>query len=134
MFQQANCHLDIQAVITDPADTVDQVRNCDCIQFNTHKFQVDQEDQADQEALEDQRHIIQQEHQADQKDLAVLEDQVAQAAQADPVAQVVIEKLFLNSNHLQMYLASRMYRQANCHQEFPVDQAVRAALEDQVWQ
>ena len=45
----------------------------------THdKFQVDQVDREDQEALEDQRRIIQLEHQADQKDLAVLEDQVAQ--------------------------------------------------------
>jgi hypothetical protein len=95
---------------------------------------VDQKDPEDQEDLEDQRRIIQLEHQADQKDLAVLEDQVAQADQADPAAQVVLEKLFLNSNHLQLFLASRMYQQANCHQEFPVDQAVRAALEDQVVQ
>ena len=95
---------------------------------------MDQEDLEDQEALEDQGRINQLEHQADQKDLAVLEDQVAQVAQADPAAQVVLERLFLDSNHLQVHLASRMYRQANCHQEFPVDQAVRAALEDQVAQ
>ena len=104
----------------DPVDHMDQVRNCDCIYDNTQKFQVDHMDQVAQEALEDQGHIIQLEHQVDHMDLEVLEDQVAQAAQADPAAQVS--------------LATRMYRQANCHQEFPVDEAVRAALEDQVAQ
>jgi len=53
----------------------------------------------------------------DPTDQVVLEDLEAQAAQADPEAQV--------------FLATRMYRQANCHQEFPVAQAVQAVLEDQ---
>ena len=61
-------------------------------------LQVDPTDQADLEALADQRRITQLEHQADLKDLAVLEDLAAQAVQAD------------QEDHL--FLDTRTYRQA----------------------
>ena len=57
-------------------------------------LQVDPTDQADLEALADQRRINQLEHQADLKDLAVLEDLEAQAVQAAPADQSVSLKQF----------------------------------------
>jgi hypothetical protein len=88
-----------------------------CIHYyDTHKFQVDQEDQEAQAVLEDQGHIHQLEHQAVLEDQVAQADQVDQAAQVDQEDQVVLERFFLDSNHLQLYPATRMYRQANCHQ------------------
>jgi hypothetical protein len=80
-------------------------------------LQVDPTDQADLEALADQRRINQLEHQADLKDLAVLEDLEAQAVQAAP------------ADHL--FLATRTYQQAICPQVYPVAQADPAVQEDQ---
>ena len=80
-------------------------------------LQVDPTDQADLEALADQRRITQLEHQADLKDLAVLEDLEAQAVQTDPADQ--------------RFPATRTYQRANCPQVYPVAQADPAVHEDQ---
>jgi hypothetical protein len=72
---------------------------------------VDPTDQADLEALADQRRINQLEHQADLKDL---EAQAVQAAPAD-----------------HMFPATRTYQRANCPQVYPVAQADPAVHEDQ---
>jgi hypothetical protein len=53
----------------------------------------------------------------DPEDPVDLEDLEAQAVQAAPADQV--------------FLVTRMYRQANCPQECPVAQAVQAVPEDQ---
>mgnify|MGYP003395399821 CR=1 FL=1 len=71
----------------------------------------------------------------DPTDQVVLEDLEAQAVQAAPADQVILVNL-MNINHnsqfyLQVFLVTRMYRQANCPQVCPVAQAVQAVLEDQ---
>jgi len=75
------------------ADLEDQVSiSSDRRMITPLNLQVDPTDQADLEALADQRHITQLEHQEDLKALAVLEDLEAQAVQAAPADQVIFMK------------------------------------------
>ena len=87
-YRQANCHQAHPAAPEAQADPADQVSIFSGRRIITPlELQVDPTDQADLEALADQRRINQLEHQADPEDLAVLEDLEAQAVQAAPADQ-----------------------------------------------
>jgi hypothetical protein len=117
-YRQANCHQVRPVAITALEVLEDQVSILSGRRIITPlELQADPEDRAALEALAAHERINQLERQVDPTDQVVLEDLEAQAAQADPEAQV--------------FLVTRMYRQANCPQECPVAQAVQAALEDQ---